>query len=337
MAIAVLPRAIGADMGIRIGIRLRSLVLAMVLAIFVALLAGSLVPAPARAESEGFTPTWVNVTAGAHLWSGPDHQAFDYGPIPAGTSLLVVLPPDGPRLFVYVPSTQDYAWADAASIAAAKPEAAAAWSGKTVAELYVRAAPTRQSALLRVLPAGTPVEVVAWVEGDEVVPGDWTWARFADGTYGYTQPLVIVPPSSPPPPPSHPAGRWIDVNTLRQTVVAYEGDHPVYLAIASTGSPSWDTGIGAHTITRRVADEWMRGSTLNLSADRRARATYDIPHVRYTQYFTANGDALHENFWLPSNQFGIPHSHGCVGLRTADAAWFWNWASLGTPIIVHAG
>jgi hypothetical protein len=290
------------------------------------------------AASEGFTPTWVASAEPTHLWSGPDRFALDYGPIATGSPLLVVSPPAGPRLFVYVPATRNYAYVDAASVLADRAARSHdVWEGRVVADLYVRAAPSRQAASLAILPAGTHVRVVAWVEGEEVVPGDWTWARFADGTYGYTEPLRIIPPPGPPAPPiDHPAGRWIDVNTLQQTVVAYEGDRPVHVAIASTGSPGWETTPGTHAILRRVADERMRGSTLDVSPDRQARATYDIPHVRYTQYFSDAGEALHENYWLADGQFGIPHSHGCVGLWTADAAWFWGWASVGTPVIVHA-
>jgi lipoprotein-anchoring transpeptidase ErfK/SrfK len=202
--------------------------------------------------------------------------------------------------------------------------------------LYVRTAPSRRASLLRVLPAETSVQVAAWVEGEEVVPADWTWAKFADGTYGYGEALAIVPPSTAASPPAdHPAGRWIDVNWLRQTVVAYEGDQAVHLVIASTGSPGWETTPGFYPILRRVADERMRGSTQNLSPDRQARATYDIPHMRYTQYFSNAGEALHANYWLPDSEFGIPPSHGCVGMRTADAAWLWTWATIGTPVVVH--
>lgn len=315
---------------------LRSHLALLMIAILAATLIAVSRPTLIQAAEE-FTPTWVSSIGGAHLWSGPDTHAVDYGPIKPGTSLLVVRPPEGSRVFVYVPATRNYAWVDATNVSSAMSETpTTAWQGKTVAELYLRAAPSRQAALIRVLPAETPVQVVAWVEGEEVVPGDWTWAHFADGTYGYSQPLVIVPTANPPPPPNHPTGRWIDVNLLQQTVVAYEGDHPVYVAIASTGSPGWETSIGIHPILRRVADERMRGSSLNLPPERQARATYDMPHVHFTQYFSGIGEALHENYWLPDSQFGIPHSHGCVGLRTADAAWFWNWASIGTPIVVHA-
>jgi lipoprotein-anchoring transpeptidase ErfK/SrfK len=317
-------------------------------------LAASLAPRPVSALASGYQNWWAKTLQPTHLWSGPDTAAVDYGSIPQASYLLVVAPQQQARLYVYVPWTQNYAYVDAASVApspAPPPSTSpsptsgqessatsATWTGRVVADgLLVRAGPSVRSTLLRTDPAGTIVKVVAWVAGDSVVPGDWTWAKLVDGTYAYGEAIRIIPPTTPAPPPtSHPTGRWIDVNTLQQTVVAYEGDVPVHLAIASSGGPGWETAPGIHQILRRVADETMDSSTLfGLDPAHRAQANYHLTHVLYTQYFDDNAEGLHDNYWLPDDQFGVPHSHGCVGLRLADAAWFWNWASIGTPVVVH--
>ena len=65
------------------------------------------------------------------------------------------------------------------------------------------------------------------------------------------------------------------------------------------------------------------------------RADYKIENVRWTQYFSADGKALHENYWKPRDEFGIPSSHGCAGLVSEDARFFWDWAAIGVPIIAH--
>ncbi len=59
---------------------------------------------------------------------------------------------------------------------------------------------------------------------------------------------------------------------------------------------------------------------------------YDLPGVPYTMYFY-KGYALHGTYW--HNNFGHPMSHGCVNLRTSDAGWLFNWASVGTPVVTH--
>jgi lipoprotein-anchoring transpeptidase ErfK/SrfK len=66
-------------------------------------------------------------------------------------------------------------------------------------------------------------------------------------------------------------------------------------------------------------------------------ASYSVPHARSTQYFCSDGKALHENYWKPRDEFGIPSSHGCAGLVSEDAQFLWDWATVGTPVIVHYG
>ncbi len=305
-------------------------------------------PAAQPPAAPAFAAWWVQNHQPTHLWSGPTDAAVDYGVVPQWSFLQVVTPQNGPRLYVYVPWTKNYAYVDAASVgpSGAPPPGwvssfLSSWTGTVIADsLIERAAPSTSAAVVKTVPRGTIVNVVAWVNGDEVVPGDWTWAQLGDGTYCYTEGMQIVPPTTPPPPPDdHPSGKWVDVNLLRQTVVAYQDNTPVYLAIASTGSPGWETPVGVHVISRRVENETMKGSTLTslgLDALQLARANYDLQNVLYTQYFDGAGDALHDNYWLPQREFGVPHSHGCVGMQLADAKWFWDWADYGVPVVVHA-
>ena len=35
-----------------------------------------------------------------------------------------------------------------------------------------------------------------------------------------------------------------------------------------------------------------------------------------------------------AEQLGLPLSHGCVRQSTADALWIWNWAPIGTKVVV---
>src|SRR6476469_8704531 len=93
------------------------------------------------------------------------------------------------------------------------------------------------------------------------------------------------------------------------------------------GRPGWETPLGTWRMQRRVADETMDGATLAGQGPDGTGATYRVEHVRWTQYFTADGSAIHENSWRDPATFGIPGSHGCVGLAPAVASWFWTWAS----------
>ena len=60
---------------------------------------------------------------------------------------------------------------------------------------------------------------------------------------------------------------------------------------------------------------------------------YYLTNVLFTQYFTGDGASLHYNYW--SSNFGNAGSHGCLGLNYANSALLWEWAHIGTPLIIH--
>jgi len=61
---------------------------------------------------------------------------------------------------------------------------------------------------------------------------------------------------------------------------------------------------------------------------------YYVKNVLWTQYFTPDGASFHDNYW--SSNFGGAGSHGCLGLNLADSKWLWDWARIGTPVVVNA-
>lgn len=129
--------------------------------------------------------------------------------------------------------------------------------------------------------------------------------------------------AAPAPAPSQPAasaGRWIDINLRTQRLTAYQGDTPVFSAIISGGLPATPTVVGRFAVYSKLTSTRMVGPG------------YDLPGVPYTMYFY-KGYAIHGTYW--HNNFGQPMSHGCVNMRTPDAAWLFNWASIGTPVVTH--
>jgi hypothetical protein len=69
------------------------------------------------AAGPGLVGHWVeSFVPNAPIWSGPDGRAVAFGTRPQWSFFLVVAPQQGPRLFVFDPSTQNYAWIDAADV-----------------------------------------------------------------------------------------------------------------------------------------------------------------------------------------------------------------------------
>jgi lipoprotein-anchoring transpeptidase ErfK/SrfK len=211
------------------------------------------------------------------------------------------------------------------------------WRGQSGAEVNLRSEPNRSKPPVGTLKAGTPVTVVRWVTGEEVETANDTWAELADGTYVFStalrHPEAAKAPALPANAPTE--GRWIDVNLTEQVATAYDGREVERIALVSTGRPGWDTPTGVFPVLRRVANETMDGSTLVGQGPRGVGADYKVENVRWTQYFTDDGAAIHENYWRRPATFGIPGSHGCIGMATADAAWFWDFATVGTPLVIH--
>jgi LysM repeat protein len=76
-------------------------------------------------------------------------------------------------------------------------------------------------------------------------------------------PAPTLPPASEgaPPPGNQGAGKWIDVNLSTETLVAYEGDTPVYTTLVSTGVPSHPTVVGTFKIQTKLRTDDMRGGS----------------------------------------------------------------------------
>jgi lipoprotein-anchoring transpeptidase ErfK/SrfK len=115
-------------------------------------------------------------------------------------------------------------------------------------------------------------------------------------------------------------GRWIDVNLSEQQIYAYEGDILVNAFIVSTGLPDTPTVTGEYRIYVKVPLQDMSGPGYYLT---------DVPWVMF--FYEDYG--FHGTYW--HNNFGMPMSRGCVNLSMGDAAWLYNWASVGTPVSIH--
>lgn len=116
------------------------------------------------------------------------------------------------------------------------------------------------------------------------------------------------------------SGRWIDINLTYQTLYAYRGSKLIKAFAVSTGTYLHPTVTGQYTIYVKYLYDDMVGPG------------YYLPDVPYTMYFY-EGYGIHGTYW--HNNFGTPMSHGCVNLRTSDAAWLYGWAPLGTIVNIH--
>ncbi|HYU20875.1 MAG TPA: L,D-transpeptidase [Chloroflexota bacterium] len=125
-------------------------------------------------------------------------------------------------------------------------------------------------------------------------------------------------------------GRWIDVDLApMQHIRAMQGDEAVFRDLVTAGLQG-TTKPGFYRILRRVRNETMDSRTIPGLQD-----SYYLTNVLYTQYFTGDGAAIHYNWWGPPYGFGYAGSHGCLGMRLDGSKYMWEWASIGTPLVIH--
>ncbi len=115
--------------------------------------------------------------------------------------------------------------------------------------------------------------------------------------------------------------KWIHVDLSEQTLVAYDGDRPVFVTLVSTGKEPGMTPTGVFRVQTKHIATSMRDQPSEEEA-------YSIEDVPWTQYFHANV-ALHGAFWHAG--FGLVRSHGCVNLSPADARWLFGYTDPPVP------
>ena len=120
------------------------------------------------------------------------------------------------------------------------------------------------------------------------------------------------------------AERWIDVNLNTQTLVAYEGETPVFSSLISSGMWNTPTVTGQYRTNMKYESQDMNGYLLGYD--------YYLEDVPYVMYFFEDY-AIHGAYW--HNSFGTPMSHGCVNMNPVDAGWLYNWAPVGTIVNIH--
>ncbi len=174
-------------------------------------------------------------------------------------------------------------------------------------------------------PTATPTDLPTPTPSDTPTP-EFTATPLPTETPGVMEAVIVADtPTSEYRPPAPVAGggdgeRWIEVNLSQQMVYAYEGDVLVNSFVVSTGTWMTPTVTGQYHIYVKYRSTTMAGPG------------YYLTNVPYVMYFY-KGYGLHGTYW--HNNFGTPMSHGCVNLRTYDAEWLYNWASVGTLVSVH--
>lgn len=279
-------------------------------------------------------PGWVVTLNPATAYSNATDSALAFGQIPAGT-ILQVLDYQGDFSHVMDPRSSTYAYVASDQLGPSDPPSP--WLLKPAPKLdeeFNASGVITDPAPMSVYPTWADDAVDrqlnpnTWLTltGEATAEDGTTWYRTDQGDFVPTD-AVFVPERA-----DTYVGHWLDVDlSIPARVTAYEGETPVNSFLTIIGSGPRPTPVGTFTILRRVANETMNSDTIGIP--RNGPGGYYLTNVLFTQYFTNDGASLHYNYW--SSVWGYPGSHGCLGLTYQDSAWLWDWAHLGTPVVIH--
>jgi lipoprotein-anchoring transpeptidase ErfK/SrfK len=111
----------------------------------------------------------------------------------------------------------------------------------------------------------------------------------------------------------------IEINLSEQKLYCYEGENCVRSFLISSGTFG-RTPIGTFTIYSRSRSCLMEGPG------------YYLPGVQWVNRFYGHL-SIHGTYW--HHNFGHPMSHGCVNATNEDAQFVYNWAPMGTKVVIH--
>ena len=98
----------------------------------------------------------------------------------------------------------------------------------------------------------------------------------------------------------------------------------------TTGKPGFTTRSGVKVIVEKFRQKRMNSETVGIA--RGSAEAYDINDVEYAMRVTYSGEFLHAAPWSVGSQGSANVSHGCTGMSTANAGWFYSVSKPGDVV-----
>jgi hypothetical protein len=137
------------------------------------------------------------------------------------------------------------------------------------------------------------------------------------------------------------APKHVILSFTAQHVWAYQNANVVMDSLVTTGirgNTAYGTDFGPMKILWRqhpykFHSPWPKGSPY----------WYPDTWVQWTAFFTSSGEAFHDASWQPDSTLGPgsqfqswTRSHGCIHVPYNLAQWIYNWADVGTPVVIRS-
>ncbi|OIV37556.1 hypothetical protein BIV57_10555 [Mangrovactinospora gilvigrisea] len=101
------------------------------------------------------------------------------------------------------------------------------------------------------------------------------------------------------------------------------------------GKPGFRTRSGIKVVLEKDAFVQMKSSTVGIPAG--SANSYDLP-VHWATRMTLSGEFVHAAPWSVGSQGAANVSHGCIGMSTGNAEWFFDAVKMGDVVkVVNSG
>ncbi|GHH74400.1 hypothetical protein GCM10018793_15500 [Streptomyces sulfonofaciens] len=110
-------------------------------------------------------------------------------------------------------------------------------------------------------------------------------------------------------------------NAGTHRMAVYRNGQDVKDIPVTTGKPGFETRNGVKVVLEKQAFVQMRSATVGIAAG--SGDSYDLP-VHWATRVTWSGEYVHAAPWSVGSQGSANVSHGCTGMSTEDAEWFFH-------------
>ncbi len=176
-------------------------------------------------------------------------------------------------------------------------------------------------------------ETVHWVTGAVTATDQSIWYRLLDDKfdqYYYVPARHIrilsneeLTPLSPNVPDED---KRVEVHLDEQLLLASENRQIVFATSISTGGKRLS---GKYTTPVGDFITYHKRPTRHMAVGDIASNGFDLPGVPWVLYITESGISFHGTYW--HNDYGHPHSHGCINMTPQAAKWLFRWTRPTVP------
>lgn len=124
-----------------------------------------------------------------------------------------------------------------------------------------------------------------------------------------------------------PGGHWAEATMGDYTVRIYDGANVTWSTNSTShGKPDSPTPTGIFHVTNKV-----RGPKCMPNPPSKD----PLCNINYVTYFTNQGHAFHEAWWLHAGNTRARISHGCINMLKEEAHKVFDWLSVGSLVYIH--